>query len=164
MALRTQEQYEQALFAATRQRDERRAARAEQTRRRKAATAVRKALRAPSSTAESEAKERWMQIPWGAVCEVCGEQPATERHHAIREQTLRRYAYNHGFTFEEVRWSLDLRILICVGCHAAHTQRSRPIAYAVLRPETIALADDLGLSGCLEREYAQEAAAYREVA
>lgn len=127
---------------------------AEKTRRRQTAAAELRARRAPSSEVESEAKERWMRFGLVEQCEVCKVEPATERHHAIKEQVLERYARDHGYVFEEVRWALELRILCCEGCHARHTNRSQPMPYSILRADTIKFAEELGLGRMLEREYA----------
>jgi hypothetical protein len=92
------------------------------------------------------------------MCEVCGVEPPAHRHHAVKEQTLRKYARDHGYDFEEVRWDLRLRILVCERCHSLHTLATERMPYSILRPETIAFAEELRLGWSLDREYPVEAA------
>jgi hypothetical protein len=158
MALRSQQQVEESLRLADRKREQRRAEKADATRRRQTAAADRRARRAAVSEQEQEAKDRWLH--WHPIeqCEACHEEPAAQAHHAIREQVLRRFARDYGFVFGEVRWDRRLRILLCTCCHTNHTARSQRLPFSILRPETIALAEELGLGWSLDREYPVEAA------
>lgn len=157
MALRTQEQSEAAIHRARMQREARRRDRADATRRRHAASARKRLTRAPESPQETAAKERWLDWPIIAMCEHCRVEVATDAHHALREQVLRRFARDHGYDFTVARWDRRLRILLCRSCHESHTNRSRRLPWTVLRAETIEAAEDLGLLPQLEREYGSAA-------
>ena len=155
--MNAQRAHEDRLQLAGERREERRAAKVEQRRKR---AARRSRERRPGLTPISEdavtPRDRWMRIPWLAACEGCCVQPATERHHAIREQTLKANAHSHGYDLETVRWDVRLRILLCSDCHESHTNRSRRLPASILCQETIDCALELGLLWALEGEYRQE--------
>ncbi len=99
-------------------------------------------------------KEAWYRWPLGAQCEVCGQHPADEAHHVVREQTLRALARDRGYDFEAVRWDRRNRLLICrEACHEAHTNASRRIHVSKLRPDTFEFILEYGFEGQLDREY-----------
>lgn len=105
-----------------------------------------------------ERRGRWNRAIRGTVCVVCRGRPATEAHHIVREQVLRREAPGRGFDFDEVRFDPRNRLGVCKDCHAAHHARVRPISRETLwryAPWVFEFATDLDLAWWLDREYGQ---------
>jgi hypothetical protein len=108
----------------------------------------------PIPVEHRSAAEEWHDMPWLQQCEVCGEEPARDPHHCIKEQTLRQFAYWYGYDFDVVRWDIRNRIWICgEKCHEPHTQASKRIHVSKLRPETFEFITEYGFGWALEKEY-----------
>lgn len=139
--------HEERKRLADHRREERRGQKAKATIARKARAV------APQPVKYPDLAEAWSTIPWLQQCEVCGENPATERHHVVKEQTLEHFAYSYGYDFEIVRWDRRNRLLVCACCHEPHTQASKRIHISKLRPDTFEFINEYGFGWALEREY-----------
>lgn len=103
-----------------------------------------------------ERRTRWNRAIRGSVCAACRERPATEAHHIIREQVLRRYASERGFDFDEVRFDGRNRLGLCRDCHANHHSGAKRLSVELLwRSARLVFdfAEGLDLSWVLERDY-----------
>jgi|HubBroStandDraft_6_1064221.scaffolds.fasta_scaffold01839_18 hypothetical protein len=99
----------------------------------------------------------WHRGIEGTVCVACKERPATDAHHIIRVQTLRREATARGFDFETVRWDTRNRLGLCRRCHGDHHSGKARLTHELLwryARRVFTFAENLGLECALEREYA----------
>lgn len=90
------------------------------------------------------------------LCLVCGHRPATQGHHIVTQQELRKAAVDTGVELAAIRWDRRNLLPVCDGCHANHHSRSRPISLAVLRvhaPLVFAFAAEVGRAWWLTRTY-----------
>jgi len=104
---------------------------------------------------EAEAAARWHRGIMGLTCVRCRRKPATDAHHIIREQVLKREAFRRGFVFELMRWHVDNRLALCRQCHEDH-HHGKPISRELLwrcAPRVFAFARRLHIEHVLEREY-----------
>jgi hypothetical protein len=98
----------------------------------------------------------WNRAIRGTLCVVCQKRPATEGHHILKEQVLRRYAAAHGYDFEEVRFDPRNRLGVCKDCHANHHSRAQPITRETLwrfARWVFDFARTVDLEWALDREY-----------
>jgi hypothetical protein len=102
----------------------------------------------------------WREEIKGSLCVVCEKRIATEGHHIIRFQVLRREAKRLGYELAAVAFDRRNRLPVCADCHANHHSRSRPIGRDVLLRVArwvFDFARETGLEAALEREYPQGA-------
>jgi len=76
------------------------------------------------------------------TCWVCGE-AAVHEHHVVTRQVLRREAQTTGRNYTELVADPTNRIPLCLSCHAAHHNRTRPIPAKALPDEAIQFAKNL---------------------
>jgi len=106
------------------------------------------------TTARREQATRFHRSIHGKRCVSCGA-PATEAHHAIEAQYLRRHYPLHVYDTRNA-------VPVCGRCHANHTAATRRLPRACLPVEAETFAAALGLTHLLERYY--RPSAYREAA
>jgi hypothetical protein len=90
---------------------------------------------------------------------VCKEAPATQGHHIIAAQLLRREALRRSVALLPILWDRRNRLGVCPDCHANHHGRSRPIVREVLLRDAVwvfGFARELNLEWALDREYPQQ--------
>jgi hypothetical protein len=109
----------------------------------------------PIPVEHRSAAEEWHNMPWLQQCEVCGEEPARDPHHCIKEQTLRHFAYSYGYDFEVVRWDGRNRLWVGADCHERHTNASRRIHARQLPAHVFVFSHEYGFDWALEKEYDQ---------
>lgn len=98
----------------------------------------------------------WNRAIRGTLCVVCQQRPATEGHHIIKEQVLRRYSTSNGYDVEDVRFDPRNRLGVCKDCHANHHSRARPITRETLwrfARWVFDFARTVDLEWVLDREY-----------
>jgi hypothetical protein len=99
----------------------------------------------------------WHRGIEGTVCVACRKRPATDAHHIIRVQTLRKEATGRCFDFETVRWDTRNRLGLCRQCHGEHHSGKARLTHELLwryARWVYGFAEHLGLECALEREYA----------
>lgn len=102
----------------------------------------------------------WKHEIRGLICANCQARWATEAHHILRVQTLRRNAKSHDYTFAAVLWDRRNRLPLCTTCHGRHHNRQQPISQTILRrfaSHVWDFAGELGLNTAIDREYPQGA-------
>lgn len=98
----------------------------------------------------------WNAAVRGSICVACRERPATEGHHIVKEQTLRKYARQRGYDFETVRFDTRNRLAVCKRCHANHHSGYRRFSKELLlrfARWVFDFARELDLEWALERDY-----------
>jgi hypothetical protein len=141
--------FQDALCRGDENRELRRIEKAKRTRRRRI-----DATRPQSVSGEhEELREAWYHRSLSQQCEVCCERPANDAHHVVKEQTLRRHAYDYGYDFEVVRWDVRNRLWTCRPCHEAHTGAAQRIHTSKLRPDTFEFVAEYGFEWAIRREY-----------
>lgn len=148
-AAERQRRFEDSLRRDTANRERRRADKAKRALRRRQAAARPQ----PVFEQYEELKEAWYRWPLGAQCEVCRKRPADEAHHIVRQKDLKRLARDRGYNFEEVRWDVRNRLLVCRDCHEPHTNASRRIHLSCLPYAAFEFVEEHGFEPFLEREY-----------
>jgi len=86
----------------------------------------------------------------GTTCRVCGK-PATDPHHVIREQDLRKRLPADGI--EAVLADPRNGLSLCRLDHARHHARFAPIPRGLLSPCHFEFAEEYGLTWLLEKSY-----------
>ena len=89
----------------------------------------------------------------GKPCAVCGTRRATEGHHVVTRQQLRRIARGWGIDPRALIYSEAAGIALCQRCHARHTSATQRIPLSKLSPANLRFADALGLRWWIERFY-----------
>lgn len=104
------------------------------------------------SVRDLDGERRWYHDA-PCVCEnpdCAGGHRTLSAHHCVYEQEVRRAGGD--------RWDKRNRLMLCVGCHMSHHQRTRPIALSVLPDSVIEFAaETLGTGPAYEyltRRYA----------
>jgi hypothetical protein len=103
-----------------------------------------------------ERRVLWNRAIRGTVCVACQKRPAVEAHHIIREQVLRRYATEHGYDFEDVRFDPRNRLGLCKHCHGEHHSGKARLSHDLLwrfARWVYTFAEEIGLEWTLDREY-----------
>lgn len=144
-----QAEYEQRLERAKADRDRKRSQKITARHKREAKPSTSKTV----PTDYRAAREQWYTMPWLQMCEVCGVRPATQAHHIIREQTLRRWAGEHGYDFQAARFDVRNRLWVDDACHGAHTNASRRISLSSLPAAAFHFARAVGLEWALDQDY-----------
>lgn len=111
------------------------------------------------SRAPAGARVSWVEAAKSRPCAMGCGQRATQGHHIVTQQELRRALRGE---FGRFRWDLRNMLPVCNGCHAAHHARQAPIPMRVLRvhaPGVFAFAVELDRAWWLERVYPESEAA-----